>query len=204
MKTTEILLQGDHVLTKQPRDLIIFSPSKSSGIQIPYQSIAINALSDQGSQPCVLLEISPPEPDEIPNQEDLEYLELKLIPLTLSEDVHHETENDVAGANGVNGSSAESPVKVVFNAISACSELNPDPDMDEEEPSFGTGGGWITAENVDQYVDGEGRFVGGQGLGASAGTVRTREDDEDERFEDEEFEEGEGGEDEATKWRRTE
>lgn len=94
---------------------------------------------------------------------------------------------------------------MVFNAISACSELNPDPDMDEEEPSFGTGGGWITAENMDQYLDAEGQFVGGQTLGTGAGTVRAREEVEDERFEDdEEYEEGEGGEGDATKWRRTE
>lgn len=88
----------------------------------------------------------------------------------------------------------------LFNAISACSELNPDPeDGEDEEPSLGAGG-WITAENMDQFVDEDGQFIGSQTLGSGAGTVRPRDGD-DARFEDDE--DGEGGEDES-KWRRTE
>jgi len=168
---------------------------------LPYQTIALHALSEQEGQQCVLLEITPPEANQIPDEDDLEYLDLKLIPLSLAEETQ-EGEDHTHGSNGVNGNSASSPVKSIFNAISACSELNPDPDMEEyEEPSIGTGG-WITSENMDQYVDAEGNFTGAPLLGTGAGTVRPRGDEGDEQYED--ADEEDGGEDDATKWRRTE
>ena len=149
----------------------------------------------------MLLEITPPEADQIPDEDDLEYLDLKLVPLSLAEETQ-EGEDHAHGANGVNGNHASNSVKAIFNAISACSELNPDPDMEEyEEPSIGTGG-WITSENMDQYVDSDGNFIGAQSLGSGAGTVRPRDVDEDEQYDDAD-EPGEGDED-ASKWRRTE
>lgn len=108
----------------------------------------------------------------------------------------------------------DSPTQMLYNAVSACSNLHPDPvepgDEDGEEGKFmfsgeyGTvlgdaGGempppvpgssGWITAENVHEFFDEE-----GNPLGPGAGTVRGRE-------------EGDGGavdgENDETKWRRT-
>jgi len=68
-------------------------------------------------------------------------------------------------------------------------------------PAMPGSGGWITAENVNEYFDVEGNWRGaGKGLGEGAGSVRRREE-----------EDGENGgncgvedtEDEETKWRRT-
>ena len=63
-------------------------------------------------------------------------------------------------------------------------------------PPLPGSGGWITAENVNEYFDEEGNFTRGSGLGGGAGNVRMREDGDAEGS-------GDGVEDE-TKWRRTE
>ena len=74
-------------------------------------------------------------------------------------------------------------------------------------PPIPGSGGWITAENVEQFFDEEGNWRGrgegvdgeggGVSLGAGAGSVRTREEEEGEE------DKGDGVEEE-TKWRRTE
>ncbi|MCJ1475780.1 hypothetical protein MMC13_004444 [Lambiella insularis] len=101
--------------------------------------------------------------------------------------------------------SAVSPVQTLFAALSACANLHPDPSspqpedvMDEGQDSgmdmyqstdAGAGaasglpppmpgsGGWITAENVGDYFDEEGNWRGGE-LGAGAGSVRAREEED--------------------------
>ncbi len=65
-------------------------------------------------------------------------------------------------------------------------------------PPMPGSGGWITAENVEEFFDEEGNWKGeGQGprLGEGAGVVRGREDGEDGVAD---------GDGEETKWRRTE
>lgn len=72
-------------------------------------------------------------------------------------------------------------------------------------PPMPGSGGWITAENVEEFFDGEGnwRGAGGGRLGVGAGVVRGRQEGEGEG-EDEGRGDGEGqGELEETKWRRT-
>ncbi|KAI9802294.1 MAG: hypothetical protein M1833_001800 [Piccolia ochrophora] len=77
-------------------------------------------------------------------------------------------------------------------------------------PPFPGSGGWITAENVGEYFDEDGNWIGGGdegGLGPGAGTVRGRDDeDEPEGDEDEAMGGDDNGQGEAgdTKWRRTE
>lgn len=116
----------------------------------------------------------------------------------------------------------QTPVQAMFNALSNCSNLHPDPIDDEEDgdgshliqaglaipgttdgglpPAMPGSGGWITAENMHEFVDEDGNWIEGQEeeddtenetLGAGAGSVRPRDDAENE----------EGGDE--TKWRRT-
>ncbi|KAF7510222.1 hypothetical protein GJ744_006918 [Endocarpon pusillum] len=69
-------------------------------------------------------------------------------------------------------------------------------------PPMPGSGGWITAENMGEYFDEEGNLIGedpaGENatLGVGAGSVRPREDDEDEAAH-------ENGMTDETKWRRT-
>merc|ERR1711939_200100 len=125
----------------------------------------------------------------------------------------------------------QTPAQALFNALSNCSNLHPDPVEDEEEdgaqgsrliqsglaiPLGGEGsglpppmpgsGGWITAENMHEFVDEDGNWIEDAGeeaageapLGPGAGTVRSRDDGED----------GGGGDNTAAdgedaKWQRT-
>jgi nucleotide-sensitive chloride channel 1A len=129
----------------------------------------------------------------------------------------------------------ETPTQLLFVSVSACSNLHPDPitagEEDDEEGALqgsslyqagliaagsGDGGlpppadgssGWITAENMHEYFDEEGNWIGGGeepnlSLGPGAGTVRAREEDGGAGGEGEE-EEGEGEDGDETKWRRT-
>ena len=72
-------------------------------------------------------------------------------------------------------------------------------------PPMPGSGGWITAENVNEYFDEEGNWRG-QSLGEGAGSVRRREDD-DGGGDDGEGQEVTGeevvGDGEEAKWRRT-
>jgi nucleotide-sensitive chloride channel 1A len=108
-------------------------------------------------------------------------------------------------------------IQQLFEAVSNCSNLHPDPADDDEEmedadgdsriifegsvgyegisglpgvsqgasdgglpPPFPGSGGWITAENVSEYFDEEGNWIGegGEALGEGAGRVRTRDETE--------------------------
>ncbi|KAK5084352.1 hypothetical protein LTR05_005428 [Lithohypha guttulata] len=116
------------------------------------------------------------------------------------------------------------PVQALYKALSDCSDLHPDPAQDEDmeesgmsrlipaglaipgttdgsmPPAMPGSGGWITAENMHEFVDEEGNWIGGddeeqedaQNLGPGAGTVRSRPDGD-----------AQDGQDEETKWQRT-
>jgi nucleotide-sensitive chloride channel 1A len=142
------------------------------------------------------LELS--DPYGVTDDEDSDIVELTLIPASSS-----------AATPATEG------VQALFEAVSNCSNLHPDPAMDEDEemedgsdsrivfegsvgyegisglpgvqmgtadgglpPPFPGSGGWITAENVSEYFDEEGNWIGenGESLGEGAGRVRTRDE----------------------------
>jgi len=152
--------------------------------------------------------------------EDLETLEILLTP-----DMSANT-NDESAQSGINGR-IQTPAQRLFAAVSACADLHPDPSSEDEddggvdyENAAPGAGGWITAENMSQFMDEDGNFrvpeqvdddgavidteIGEEGpeeglergLGMGAGRVRRAEE-----FADAEEVEIDG-EDEA-KWRRT-
>lgn len=109
-----------------------------------------------------------------------------------------------------------SDIQKLFDAVSNCSNLHPDPTFGDDEdledgddrivfegnvgyagisglpgvqmgvadgglpPPFPGSGGWITAENVSDYFDADGNWIGveteEENLGDGAGRVRTREE----------------------------
>ena len=109
-----------------------------------------------------------------------------------------------------------SSIQALFEAVSSCSNLHPDPTQDDEEmedidgdsrivfegnvgyegisglpgvqrgvadgglpPPFPGSGGWITADNVSDYFDEDGNWIGEEPsavLGEGAGRVRSREE----------------------------
>lgn len=215
---------------KYHRNLTIFNNKTSTGIQIPYPSIALHAMqhkadpsSDRANEtdaeltkaPCVLLQLDLSDGGD--DDETFDTLQLTLIPPVSSTDLSSPAQE---------GSASPTEQEKLFDAITACQNLHPDPlddddqDDDEEDyadrivfesavdgsseaieglpgafrgsasgdlpPPMPGSSGWITAENVADYFDGDGNWIGGGGddddddpaeeLGEGAGRVRARDE----------------------------
>lgn len=169
----------------------------------------------------------PQSPASFPQESDEEEtLALTLVPPTTPSSSPGD-----ANANADAEPESESQTQKLYDAVSACANLHPDPVEEEDEdsgafasglvfPGAAEGGlpppvdgssGWITADNMHEFFDEEGNWIGegdapglpglGDGLGPGAGTVRGREEEGGEQG-------GTDGEDAAvegdeTKWRRT-
>ncbi|KAI7174836.1 hypothetical protein D0869_01482 [Hortaea werneckii] len=195
------------------RYLVLWSTAAEKGLRIPYPTITIHAQEGQ----AVLLELN--LSDSNTADEDLEFIQLRIFPITTSGGPGA-PEN--VGVNGhANGGSDAAPVKVLYDAISACQELNPDPNPEgDDDEEGGVGGfdetapgatGWITSENMADFMDEEGNFkmpegvtvIGGgddaaeeeeaDGLGAGAGRRRAANEVDAE----------DGAAQDETKWQRT-
>lgn len=118
---------------------------------------------------AVYMNLSLNDPETVNEEEDIQTLELTVLPPNYS------------------SSPDTACIKVIFNAMNECADLHPDPDASGDEDgedilddSAPGASGWITAENMDQYMDENGNFtgmvIGGDELGPGAGTVRTRDE----------------------------
>jgi chloride channel, nucleotide-sensitive, 1A len=189
------------------RNLILFNNLTSTGVSIPYPVISIHAIqrllspSDtskevQGLYMQLELEYEPAKDDGEPETTEL----ILLLPDSALSDT-------LAG-----------PIQILFEAVSSCSNLHPDPifqdeDMEDMEdmdngiifegighegidglpgvlrgsndgglpPPFSGSSGWITAENVGEYFDEDGNWIGDVGDGKldsleGAGRVRGRDE----------------------------
>ncbi|TKA79296.1 hypothetical protein B0A55_04249 [Friedmanniomyces simplex] len=197
------------------RHLTLWSTTRSVGIQIPYPTISLHA--EDGV--AVLLQLSLSDPN-MTADEDLQVITPRLVPHTagLNGDIPPPVAHSDAYMNG--DAKAVSPQQRLYDAISACQELNPDPNPEGDDEDGGGfdetapgATGWITSENMADFVDEDGNFrmpegvsmLGGEedgangdmggpenGLGPGAGTTRTAA----------ERDSIDGAEDE-TKWSRT-
>lgn len=206
------------------RNLTIFNTKTSTGLQIPYPSIALHAMQhkaepnpdgtadgDASKAPCVLLQLDLSDGGE--DDETFDTIQLTLIPPPSSTDISFPAQG---------GSATRPEQEKLFDAITACQNLHPDPededDDDDEDYSdrivfesaidgsgegidglpgvfrgTATGGlpppmpgsttGWITAENVGEFFDADGNWIGGgdeageaEELGEGAGRVRDRDE----------------------------
>ncbi|KAJ5182532.1 hypothetical protein N7492_000148 [Penicillium capsulatum] len=200
---------------------LLYSPTHSAGLSIPYPSISLHAIQrlrlpgTESEVQGLYMQIATPD---APAEDDEE----QCITLTVVPPTEPATESAAQDAG-----EAETPTQALYGAVSACSNLHPDPaDSDDEDAGkfFGEDGimagnadgglpepvdgssGWITAENIGDFMDENGNYIGpGSGmeiegydedeepLGPGAGTVHARENG---------VEQGEDESDE-TKWRRT-
>lgn len=201
------VIEGSEEQVEQGVDLfvnsetfIIFSTAATTGMTIPYQNISLHAIKHvaSGSEqtyPGVYLQLEFSDGGE--DDESYDTVELTIVP---------------------NNATQEETTKL-FEAISQCADLNPDPaDEDDEDdeydrivfegdvegreldglpgvyasgddvalpPPLPGSSGWITAENVHEFFDKDGNWIGGQEeevegvsgeLGEGAGRVRGREE----------------------------
>ncbi|KAH0606253.1 uncharacterized protein H6S33_003914 [Morchella sextelata] len=185
-------------------NLILYNPSLTVGVELPYTSVTLHAIQriPHGKGIYMQLALSPSAAQTSNNEafDDDDMLELTALPCS--------------------GDNEDATVDAFFKALSDCANLNPDPDASGSDDEgmdgqvmfeggagatlegFPGEGGWITAENVDQFrfedVEGEGEEGEFRILGPGAGTVRARSEEEEGEAELEVV----GGEE--AKWRRTE
>lgn len=152
----------------------------------------------------VLLELNLSDPDT--PDEDIQFVQLRILPGIIQSQAP--SEEHAGGANGT--TSHNDSATALFKAISDCQELNPDPEEDEDEAEGMQpgAGGWITNENMGDFMDENGNFrmpegmtvVGGEeeegaeALGEGAGRTRTAAELD--------AEDGAADEDDS-KWQRT-
>lgn len=144
------------------------SPAKV-GVSIPWPKIALHAVMKKNGIDALLMNLSLNDPETVNSTDDIDVLELVLLPPQF---------------DGENPN--PSCIRDIFHAMNTCAELHPDAFEDgDAEPDITAPGasGWITADNMDEYLDEDGNFVGtvigGEELGPGAGTVRPREGEEE-------------------------
>lgn len=141
--------------------------------------------------------------------EDLVFIQVRILPQSIETYQEVTADSEPSQTNG-DAASTSNPAQALFKAIADCQELNPDPpeEGDDEYDETAPGAtGWITSENMQDFLDESGELrlpqgatvLGDEGsqepswpLGQGAGRSRTADelDTED-------------GADEETKWQRT-
>lgn len=191
--------------------LRLYIPSHHAGVTIQYPAISV--IAAQHSPPSVYLQILKvlgSYDDHDPES-------------TVSVTLMPSTSTNAESPSSPRLDALASPTQLLYTALTECSNLHPDPDesnsenegpnimYDEDDQSLSSGialpppipggGGWITADNVNDFFDEDGNFrpradANGEALGPGAGAVRSREADEEEH-------EGASLNGDATKWQRT-
>ncbi|OXV08393.1 hypothetical protein Egran_03846 [Elaphomyces granulatus] len=212
----------------------LYNPTTAHGVSIPYPLISLHAIQrlrlpgstqDEEMQ-GLYLQLAIPSEEISEEDEEEECIALTIVPPPLVEGM--ETAALTVDEMAESGDKPEITTHALFAAVSACSNLHPDPantgnaedyEMNEQGSSlFQSGliaagcsdGGlpppvdgssrWITAENVHEFFDEEGDWIWegeapSASLGPGAGTVRSREVDNDGA--------GDCEGNEETKWRKT-
>lgn len=115
----------------------------------------------------MLLELNLSHPDTA--DEDIEFLQMRIAPGSVE---RHVDEAETTATTGANGTTARTDsATALFKAISDCQELNPDPpapgegeDGEEAFDETAPGAtGWITSENMHEFMDEDGQFLNGDG-----------------------------------------
>ncbi|CAO2647416.1 Nn.00g083380.m01.CDS01 [Neocucurbitaria sp. VM-36] len=154
-------------------NLVLFQSTPSpTGVAIPYPSIALHAtMKYKSTIEALFMNLSLNDVETVNEDEDIQVLELTVLPPSYA------SNPDTAC------------IKEIFTAMNTCADLHPDPNASDEDgedildETAPGATGWITADNMDEYMDEDGNFrgtvLGGEELGPGAGTVRQREDGED-------------------------
>jgi nucleotide-sensitive chloride channel 1A len=119
------------------------SPSGSKGFTVPYPSITLHAISRSDSGPFIYCQIDKSlaenegEPEHSEDDEVVDLIEMSLIPA-------EPTSGKFALASHVPIIPNACVVEAIFEALSLCASLHPDPNFDEDE------------EDEDAFIDANG------------------------------------------------
>ncbi|RMJ21010.1 hypothetical protein PHISP_08118 [Aspergillus sp. HF37] len=235
----EAVVEGVDVWVTSEK-FLLYNPTASAGISVSYPSISLHAIQrlqlpgaspESGQVQGLYMQIATsPGADGMPGNDQDEDEEEHSITMTLVPPPQNQAgAEDTAVDEDQLDKPAETPTQMLYDAVSACSNLHPDPGVDEDDngaggllgsglvgAGVGDGGlpppvegssGWITAENMHEFFDDEGNWIAGGEeptlpLGPGAGTVRERESEDEDDGGNQGAENAEGQSDE-TKWRRT-
>lgn len=105
------------------RNLTLFSAATSTGVEIPYQSITLHAIQRLPS----------PTPETDGETVQGLYMQLDLAPPNDEDEMMDPVELILLPPTQAQTTTTEEPIKTLFAAVSACSNLHPDAaDSDEE------------------------------------------------------------------------
>ncbi|RAL62802.1 hypothetical protein DID88_004644 [Monilinia fructigena] len=173
-------------------NVTIFNNTTSAGLAIPYTSISLHAIqrlpdptdTSKGEVTGLFMQLETPPPagEDIPS-----IIELVLIPAesdstkTLYESLSNcsnlvpdEEDEDMEGG----GAEIQFEGNIGYEGISGLPGVQQGATDGGLPPPFPGSGGWITAENVSEYFDADGNWIGGEEsvevevLGDGAGRVR--------------------------------
>lgn len=130
--------------TTRRSTFILFAPGAGCGVSIPYPTISLHAIKSLGPSYQAIymqLDLQPDGTDE--DADDLDTVELTLIPPASSSPASVPASTD--GEPASNGTDAHHPApasqpgacKLLFEAISACSNLHPDDEGEEDSADEG-------------------------------------------------------------------
>ncbi|KAL1593783.1 hypothetical protein SLS60_010515 [Paraconiothyrium brasiliense] len=165
----EVLVKDVEVWVSSENLILFQNIPKATGVFIPYPSIALHGITKKNGVEALLMNLSLNDAETVNADEDIEVLEIIVLPPSYD-----------------TGAPQTSCIQEIFGAMNTCADLHPDADEGEEgDPDLTAPGatGWITADNMDEFLDENGNFVGtvmgGEDLGPGAGTVRPRESEEE-------------------------
>lgn len=178
-------------MNQPTRKFLLHNPTTNTGLSIPYPSISLHAIQrlqlpntePQAQVQGLYMQIANPTTSTYSSADDEEdALTVTVVPETPAQ----ESFTPAAAEEG--DEKPETPTQTLYAAVSACSNLHPDPvePGDEDEDDYeGEGGafqsglvsmgsaegglpppvegssGWITAENMHEFFDEEGNWIAG-------------------------------------------
>ncbi|RMZ68154.1 FPD1 benzoylformate decarboxylase [Pyrenophora seminiperda CCB06] len=150
--------------------LVLFQTSPSPvGVSIPYPCLALHAtMRYKSTYEALYINVSLNDAEMVNDDDDILLLDIGILPPSYTT------------------KPTDTCIAEFFNALNTCADAYPDDvygsDDDGEDVLDDTApgaSGWITAENMDEFMNENGNFSGmviGDELGPGAGTVRARED----------------------------
>ncbi|PYH98642.1 hypothetical protein BO71DRAFT_480153, partial [Aspergillus ellipticus CBS 707.79] len=206
----EIVIPGVSVWVTSDKFLLHNpTPTPPSGLSIPYPTISLHAIqrlrlpTSTTEVQGLYMQLASPTPTNAMTDDEEECLTLTLVPPPSTPTSTTTTTTTTTTENlspEEQAQDQQTPTQALYAAVSACSNLHPDPvepgDEDEDDEDEGTGlfqsgvvalgdgglpppvdgsSGWITAENMHEFFDEEGNWIAGGeeprlSLGPGAGT----------------------------------
>ncbi|GKZ77019.1 hypothetical protein AnigIFM56816_009128 [Aspergillus niger] len=182
----EIVIPGVNVWVTSEK-FLLHNPTTNTGLSIPYPSISLHAIqrlqlpSSEDQVQGLYMQIANPTTSSYSSADDEEdALTVTVVPETPTQESSSPAEEG--------DEKPETPTQTLYAAVSACSNLHPDPvepgdededDYEGEEGAFQSGlvsmgsaegglpppvegsSGWITAENMHEFFDEEGNWIAG-------------------------------------------